>query len=514
MWSGRPPFDTVLRMVGPDPRIGTVLHERYRIVERIGDGAMGAVYRGERVKLGRSVAIKFLLEEYAATPDGLRRFEVEARAMSRLAHPNCVAVTDFGVDDGTPYLVMEFAPGRSLRQILRDEQRLAPARAIAIVRQVLAGLVHAHGQGIVHRDIKPENILLASVEGHGEHVRILDFGLAKLRDDAVFTSGMALGTPGYMSPEQTLGRPVDARADVYATGILLHELIAGLKPFLSDDPHAVMRMHRDATPTPLRQAGGAVSAELEAAVLRALAKAPADRFASASAFLDALRGVPEAASMLTPAPVAAPPPRAPSVNAPISAARRRRAITAAAAVGGLAVLLAIGLFFGSDDRDAAGAKVVALDAGGAADMDFDPQPAGGVPPEPEDVTRIRARATRGARTSAIRALEQLRTRAPERAEVHYALGNLMAEAMWWTDSVEAYRMALALGPGYRSDERLIKDLLRALASDRAQILAAELLEMRVGEAAVPALEQAARSRNPRLRARAARLLERIRAGAP
>ena len=191
-------------MVGPAPRIGTVLHDRYRIVERIGDGA-----------------------EYAATPDGLRRFEVEARAMSRLAHPNCVAVTDFGVEDGTPYLVMEFAPGKSLRELLREEEKIAPARAVAIVRQVLAGLVHAHGQGIVHRDIKPENILLASVEGHGEHVRILDFGLAKLRDDAIFTSGMALGTPGYMSPEQTLGRPVDERADVYATGILLHELIAG-----------------------------------------------------------------------------------------------------------------------------------------------------------------------------------------------------------------------------------------------------------------------------------------------
>ena len=500
-------------MVGPDPRIGTVLHERYRIVERIGDGAMGAVYRGERVKLGRWVAIKFLLEEYAATPDGLRRFEVEARAMSRLAHPNCVAVTDFGIDDGTPYLVMEFAPGRSLRQVLREEERMAPPRAVAVTRQVLAGLVHAHGQGIVHRDIKPENILLASVEGHGEHVRILDFGLAKLREDAVFTSGMALGTPGYMSPEQTLGRPVDERADVYATGILLHELIAGLKPFVSDDPHEVMRMHRDSPPAPLRQVGAAVSAELEAAVLRALAKAPADRFASASAFLDALRAVPEASTMPTAPAVLAPPPRAPSVAPPISAAGRRRAITAAAAIGGLGVLLAVGLFFGSDDRGAAGAPAVTIDAGGAA-MSFDPEPAAALPPEPEDVVRIRERAARGGRTSAIRALEQIRARSPERAEVHYALGNLMAESMWWTDSVEAYRMALALGPAYRTDERLIRDLLRALASDRAQGLAAELLESRIGQAAIPALEQARTSRNSRLRTRAARLLERIRGKSP
>jgi hypothetical protein len=195
----------------------------------------------------------------------------------------------------------------------------------------------------------------------------------------------------------------------------------------------------------------------------------------------------------------------------LSAARRRRAITAAAAVFGLAILLAIGLFFGSHDGDASGAKVVGMDAGGA-DMDFDPQAAtADVPPEPEDVARIRQRAARGARTSAIRALEQIRLRSPERAEVHYALGNLMAEALWWTDAVEAYRMALALGPGYRKDERLIGDLMRALASDRAQGLAAELLESRVGKAAVPALEQAVTSRNPRLRARATKLLERIRA---
>ena len=283
-----------MKMVGPDPRIGTVLHERYRVIERIGDGAMGAVYRGERVQLGRPVAIKFLLEEFASSPDALRRFEVEARAMSRVAHPNCVPVTDFGLDDGTPYLVMEYAAGHSLRRVLHEEGRLPPARAVAIVRQVLAGLVHAHGQGIVHRDIKPENILCSSVEGHGEHVKILDFGLAKLRDDAPFTSGMALGTPGYMSPEQTLGRAVDARADVYATGILLHELIAGLKPFVADQPLDVMRMHREKAPAPLRQAAPEVpvSRELEGAVLRAIAKSPDDRFASASDFLDALRAVP------------------------------------------------------------------------------------------------------------------------------------------------------------------------------------------------------------------------------
>ncbi|HKE20143.1 MAG TPA: serine/threonine-protein kinase, partial [Kofleriaceae bacterium] len=195
-------------MVGPDPHLGTVLHDRYLVSERLAEGAMAVVYRGERIGLKRQVAIKFLHESYASSEDGLRRFEVEARAMSRLAHPNCVAVTDFGVDNGAPYLVMDFVTGNSLRDVLEEDIRMRPTRAVAIVRQVLAGLTHAHGQGIVHRDVKPENIVVSPVEGHGEHVRILDFGLAKLRDENSVTSGLAVGTPGYMAPEQTVGERV------------------------------------------------------------------------------------------------------------------------------------------------------------------------------------------------------------------------------------------------------------------------------------------------------------------
>src|SRR5687768_12963551 len=238
-------------MVGPDPHLGTVLHGRYLVSERLAEGAMAVVYRGERVGLKRQVAIKFLHESYASSEDGMRRFEVEARAMSRLAHPNCVAVTDFGLDNGAPYLVMDFVTGRTLRDMLEDEIRLRPTRAVAVVRQVLAGLTHAHGQGIVHRDVKPENIVVSSVEGHGEQVRILDFGLAKLRDENSVTSGLAVGTPGYMAPEQTIGEKVDERADLYATGIILFELMAGRKPFQAESPFDVMRMHRESPIPPL-----------------------------------------------------------------------------------------------------------------------------------------------------------------------------------------------------------------------------------------------------------------------
>ncbi|HLU67020.1 MAG TPA: serine/threonine-protein kinase [Kofleriaceae bacterium] len=283
-------------MAAPDPRIGTVLHDRYLILQRLAAGAMAVVYRGERLRLKRQVAVKFLHESYAASEDGMKRFEREALAMSQLSHPNCVAVTDFGSDQGSPYLVMDFINGRSLREVLRVEQRMPASRAVQIARQILAGLTHAHGHGIIHRDIKPENILLSSVEGHGEQVRILDFGLAKLRNESTVTTGLAIGTPGYMSPEQTIGEPVDERADVYATGIILYELLVGRKPFHADSPYDVMRLHREATPPPLSTWAPdlRLSSELEAVVQRALAKDREARFPSAAAFLQALEATPEA----------------------------------------------------------------------------------------------------------------------------------------------------------------------------------------------------------------------------
>jgi serine/threonine-protein kinase len=260
---------------------------------------MAVVYRGERVRLKRPVAIKFLHESYAQSEDGVRRFEREALAMSQLNHPNCVSVTDFGMDHGAPYLVMDFIEGQSLRERLGVAHRLPPSRAVVITRQILAGLAHAHAHGIVHRDIKPENILLSPVEGHGEQVRILDFGLAKLRNEASVTTGLAVGTPGYMSPEQTSGERVDERADVYGTGIILYELLAGRKPFQAESPFEVMRMHREVPPPPLSVAapGHRFSSELESVVQRALTKQRERRFASAGAFLDALEATPEARGM-------------------------------------------------------------------------------------------------------------------------------------------------------------------------------------------------------------------------
>ncbi|HEY0705210.1 MAG TPA: protein kinase [Polyangia bacterium] len=278
-----------------DPRIGRVLQDRYRITGIIAAGGMGIVYRGERVGLGRVVAIKFLHAAMARDPLVARRFEVEARAMSRLCHPNCIGVLDFGVDE-LPYVVIDHASGESL-DVLIEKGPMAPRRAIKIVRQILAALAHAHAHGIVHRDIKPENVVVEQNPGLDDHVRLLDFGLAKLTGtDLGLTAGLAVGTPHYMAPEQMAEGTVDGRADLYSVGIVLFELLTGQKPFDSADLTELLMQHIGAPPPPLREVApwSKFSGPLEAVVMRALSKRPEQRYPSADAMSAALDDTPEA----------------------------------------------------------------------------------------------------------------------------------------------------------------------------------------------------------------------------
>jgi len=245
---------------------------------------MGAVYRGERLKLGRAVAIKIM---HDALPDELAsrgRFEREAKLMARLEHPHCVSVIDFGLHDGKPYLVMELVRGTSLLDVLAKSGRLEPQRAGELVKQVLSGLAHAHELGIVHRDIKPANIMLTERTGLGEQIRILDFGLARPAIDSTkLTTGIVVGTPNYMAPEQIKGGAIDGRTDLYAVGVMLFELLTGKKPFVADDPLAVVRKHLHAAPPTLAEAAPGLNLpELEDVVAKALAKQPQHRFASAA----------------------------------------------------------------------------------------------------------------------------------------------------------------------------------------------------------------------------------------
>ncbi|HEV3031667.1 MAG TPA: serine/threonine-protein kinase [Polyangia bacterium] len=402
----------------PDPRVGAVLQGRYRLDAQLASGAMGIVYRGERLQLGRPVAVKFLHPWIATQRAFLDRFQNEARAMSRLQHPNCVSVIDFGVD-GAPYLVMDFITGKTLRDTIAGG-RLEPARALRLVRQLLAGLGYAHAQGIIHRDLKPENLILSDEPGLSDHLRILDFGLAKLRDGPAMTAGLAVGTPSYMSPEQTgADGAIDARTDLYAVGIVLFELLAGRKPFQSENVGELLLMHRDQPPPLLRASAPDVglSAEIEAVVSKALSKFADDRYQSAAEFSAALDATPEGgaarpgagraapvrpvvtAAFFRAAPMGAPPAQAPGgaaalqppgaapaaspppsdativdsasriqrlvgeAAAPAAAPRDRRAVWGGIGLGALAVAA---LLVGRAVRTNAGSKVDARRADGAS----------------------------------------------------------------------------------------------------------------------------------------------------
>ena len=284
-----------------DPREGKVLQGRYRIQSLLAEGGMGVVYKGERVGIGRPVVIKFLHAVLSDKPGIVDRFEREARATARLNHPNCVALVDFGIDEGAPYLVMEYVEGKTLADLL-DHGAVRPERAVEIARQILAGLEHAHERGILHRDLKPANVMIVDCEGYpGDFVKILDFGLAKLawpgedkRD--VTVEGIAIGTPGYMSPEQAAGVPSDQRSDIYCTGALLYHLVTGNKAFEGDDVRSVLRRHREETPASPRELkpGAGISKGLEEALFRAMQRDPGKRFQHARDMAAALHDTPEA----------------------------------------------------------------------------------------------------------------------------------------------------------------------------------------------------------------------------
>jgi serine/threonine-protein kinase len=277
-----------------DPLVGTVLDGRYRIVEQLGEGGMGAVYRAERLKLGDQVALKILREGSAPTAEMAKRFKREVQVMSRLAHPHLTAVLDSGVSASGPYLVMELLRGRSLGQVLKEG--VDARRAVGITRQMLSGARYAHAGGVVHRDLKPENVFVLD----GDFVKILDFGLARIargegEDASALTrDGHALGTPSYMSPEQAKGLQADRRSDLYSIGVLLYCMVCGRKPFRATSPVDVLRMHIAEPPPPPREVRpGACSAALEKVILRALEKPPAKRWQSADEFARALEATPE-----------------------------------------------------------------------------------------------------------------------------------------------------------------------------------------------------------------------------
>ena len=266
-----------------------VLDGRYRIVAPLSEGAMGAVYRAQRVGLGRDVAIKMMRTALPGSLAARERFERESKLMAKLVHPNTVSVIDFGVHEERPYLVMELVDGVSLHDLIAREGKLAVRRAANIACQLLAGIAHAHEQDIIHRDIKPANIMVSTKEAIGDHVQVLDFGLARLLESSsLLTDGFTVGTPSYMAPEQCRGAAIDARVDLYACGAVLFEMIAGHKPFVAEDGLEVVKMQIHEPPPALASVLGSDPGPIERVIARALAKDPADRYPSAVAMADAI----------------------------------------------------------------------------------------------------------------------------------------------------------------------------------------------------------------------------------
>ncbi len=282
-----------------DPLIGTVLEGRYRLLDVLGLGGVGVVYRAEHLKLKRQVAVKLLQSEYAENDLLRKRFEREATALAALSHPHIITVTDYGISEHGPFLAMELVEGKTLGELLKTKGALRPGRAMAIAKQMLEAVAFAHSQKLIHRDLKPSNIFLQGLPDGQYHVRVLDFGLAKFlagegESGAVLTkTGAVIGTPGYMAPEQGVGGEVDARTDVYALGILIYEMMTGQRPFIGE-PSDLLRQHLlDPVPA-FRESMPEIRPmpEVEALVQKAMSKQPEERFADAGEMLQALLALP------------------------------------------------------------------------------------------------------------------------------------------------------------------------------------------------------------------------------
>jgi serine/threonine-protein kinase len=268
---------------GPDPLIGTVIADRYRVDEKLGVGGMGAVYRAEHVLMKKPVAVKVLHREMTVVGEVVKRFEREAIAAGRIDHPNITVATDFGkLPDGAFYLVLEYVPGRSLSTAMKEDGPFSVERALFIARQVAAGLGAAHAANIVHRDLKPDNIMLIERGSTKDFVKVLDFGIAKVAEDGagqLTRIGAVFGTPQYMAPEQAAGKPVDHRADLYSLGLVLYEMLTGKAAFGAMELVAILTKQLTEPPPPLP---ASVDADVAALVMRLAEKDPDARIQTAA----------------------------------------------------------------------------------------------------------------------------------------------------------------------------------------------------------------------------------------
>jgi eukaryotic-like serine/threonine-protein kinase len=291
---------STIEQFGVDPRIGLILDSKYKLVEHLGEGGMGSVFRAERLHIGDYVAVKLLHPDLVREPQALERFRREARSAAMIRHHNVVSIHDFsdGTTDGAKtseaYIVMELLQGVSLGNMLRREGHLSPQRAVMLMQDICAGVGVAHRRGLLHRDLKPDNVIVSppNHEGERETAKVVDFGLAKVRDVAAQTSltntGTVLGTLYYMSPEQCSGEELDARADVYSLGAMFYEMLSGQPPFRSGNVTGLITKHLYELP-PAFPPELLIPPALGQVCFRALAKNKNDRQSDAVTFGRELR---------------------------------------------------------------------------------------------------------------------------------------------------------------------------------------------------------------------------------
>ena len=454
-----------------DPLIGRLLDGRYKVRARLGSGGVGSVYEADHVGTKRTVAIKTLHQMFADSAEFRKRFEREAQAASKLDHPGCVAVLDFGRVErvepekdaaklhGTLYLVMEFVRGELLLDRIDRKGRIPAGEAIAIAVGMLGALAHAHSLGMIHRDIKPANIMVTP----SGQVKLLDFGLAKdtaASMEPLTRAGLVFGTPGYLSPEQAGGKPIDSRIDLYAVGVVLFEMVTGRRLFPHKDPIDQVRDHLTREPDKPRSLVPSLSAELEAAILKALAKSPDDRFETAKEFADALERCPESSKA---------PKKPKGARTTVGKATAReggRGPNVFALVAGVAILAGVG---------ALGWLAYARSSWHAA-----PPPVAGPTAPLADAARR-----------------------------HLATAVSYQRKLWCSDAIEELERAVTADSRARTEREATRVAIACL-TNRTQAKAVRFLVDRVGAPAAPALKAAAAGdANPDVRRGAARALERL-----
>lgn len=490
----------------PDPDdmcVGLLLSERYRLLGRIGEGGVGAVYRGVHIAMRKPVAVKVLHREYVDQPDFAARFRREARAASLLNYPHIVTVTDFGSSQGISYLVMELLAGESLARRLSDPAELPIGEALSILDQTLAALDHAHERGVIHRDLKSANVFLLQNPPKGKvYAKLLDFGFAKIirtkpsEATLITQPGVVFGTAAYISPEQGTGGAVDGRTDIYAAGILAYELFCGERPFVAETPALTIMKHLHDAPRAPRALRPTLSAELEGVILKALEKKREQRFSSADEFRRALRETPE--WRRAPSKVAPPPrgagsglsaPSVPPAQAPTAPAPEAPSAPPSGRPRALLALLVLVLVLG------AGAAGFLL--GRPKERAPTPQSA----PASRPTERAEALLAEGKVDAAEAELRRLTSRD---AYANLLLGNLAFSRSWWSDGLDAYARAIALDPKLRTHRGLLQNATQALrGKTRGR---AEALLKDAGEAAYEPLVAATQGASREVREAAAALL--------